>query len=276
MFFAATANGRFAYIASNRPGGKGGMDIYKVTFWGPEKKLLVDTEDFMLAGLANPIADNQIEASVTVDKKSFTVFKGMTIDALTKKPVEATIEITDNVTAKLSSSPKTNSATGKFMLSLNSGKNYGIAVKADGYLFHSENFDIPANSEYNLIDKVIELKKIAVGSIIELRNVFFATGSSTLTAESNAELDRLVKLMKDVPGLKVEIGGHTDNVGSESMNQNLSQDRAASVVTYLTGKGITKDRLTSAGYGSTKPVASNNSNEGRQQNRRTEFKITGN
>ena len=162
------------------------------------------------------------------------------------------------------------------MLSLNAGKNYGIAVKADGYLFHSENFDIPANSEYNLVDKVIELKKIAVGSIIELRNVFFATGSSTLTAESNAELDRLVKLMKDVPGLKVEIGGHTDNVGSESMNQKLSQDRAASVVTYLTGKGIAKDRLTSAGYGSTKPVATNGSAEGRQQNRRTEFKITGN
>lgn len=276
MFFASTANGRFAYIASNRPGGKGGMDIYKVTFWGPEKKLLVDTEDYMLAGLTSPIADNQIEASVTVDKKAFTVFKGMTIDALTKKPVESTIEITDNTTAKLSSSPKSNSATGKFMLSLSSGKNYGIAVKADGYLFHSENFDIPANSEYNLVDKVIELRKIAIGSSIELRNVFFATGSSILTAESNAELDRLVKLMKDVPGLKVEIGGHTDNVGSESMNQKLSQDRAAAVVTYITGKGITKDRLTSAGYGSTKPIASNGSAEGKQQNRRTEFKITGN
>ena len=126
------------------------------------------------------------------------------------------------------------------------------------------------------MDKVIELKKIAIGSIIALRNVFFATGSSILTAESNAELDRLVKLMKDVPGLKVEIGGHTDNVGSESMNQKLSQDRAAAVVTYITGKGITKDRLTSAGYGSTKPIASNNSAEGKQQNRRTEFKFVKN
>lgn len=275
MFFAATANGKFAYIASNRPGGKGGLDIYKVTYWD-EKQLLVDTEDYMLAGIASPIADNTIESSVKVDKKSFTVFKGITIDALTKKNVTATIEITDNSTGKVNSQLVTNSATGKFMISLNAGKNYGIAVKADGYLFHSENFDIPANSEYNLIDKTIELKKIAIGSIIELRNVFFATGSANLTAESNAELDRLVKLMQDVPGLKVEIGGHTDNVGSVNMNQKLSEDRAAAVVTYLVGKGIAKTRLTSAGYGPSKPVATNNSDEGRQLNRRTEFKITGN
>lgn len=273
---AMTANGKYMYMASNRPGGKGGLDLYKVTFWGPEKKLIVDNEDYLLSSIASPIQDNNIEASVAVQKKSLTVFKGRTIDAITKKPVEASIEIVDNSNGQVINTITTNSASGKFLLSLNSGKNYGIAVKASGYLFHSENFDIPMYTDYNLVDKEIELKNIAVGSKIALRNIFFATGSATLTKESNSELDRLVKLLKDVPKLKIEISGHTDNVGSESMNQKLSEDRAKSVVDYLVAKGIDRGRLTSKGYGSLRPVATNNSSEGRQQNRRTEFEILAN
>ena len=275
-FVAITASGKHAYIASNRDGGKGGLDIYKVTFWGPEKKLNVDGEDYLIAGIAKPILDNAIEASVAVNKKSLTVFKGITIDEITRKPVTATIDIIDNANGQIIQTITTNSSTGKFLLSLNSGKNYGIAVKADGYLFHSENFDIPANSDYNLVDKEVELKNIKIGSKIALRNVFFPTGSFVIDPKSFTELDRLVKLMKDVPKLKIELAGHTDNVGSESMNQKLSEDRANAVVNYLAGKGIAKDRLTGKGYGSTRPVATNNSDEGRQLNRRTEFEIIGN
>jgi outer membrane protein OmpA-like peptidoglycan-associated protein/tetratricopeptide (TPR) repeat protein len=276
FFFASTANGKFAYIASNRAGGKGGYDIYKVTFWGPEKKPLVDMEDYLLASIAMPMKDAQVEATVDVNKKSFTVFKGSTIDAMTKKPVEASIEITDNVTGKIIETFTTNSATGKFILTLASGKNYGIAVKADKYLFHSENFDIPNGAADNLVNKVIELKNIAVGSKVALRNIFFDLGKSVLRPESNAELDRLVKLMKDVAGLKIEISGHTDNTGSATINESLSQSRADAVVQYLTSKGIAANRLTSKGYGSSKPVATNTTDDGRQQNRRTEFEIKGN
>lgn len=276
FFFASTANGKFAYIASNRAGGKGGHDIYKVTFWGPEKTPITDVEDYLLASVAMPMKDAQVEATVDVNKKSFTVFKGITIDAMTKKPVEAAIEITDNATGKVIETFTTNSATGKFIITLASGKNYGIAVKADKYLFHSENFDIPNGASDNLVNKVIELKNIAIGSKIALRNIFFDTGKSTLRPESNAELDRLVKLMKDVPGLKIEISGHTDNTGSATLNETLSQSRAEAVVNYLTGKGIVAGRMTAKGYGSAKPIASNNSDDGRQQNRRTEFEIKGN
>lgn len=276
FFFAPTANGKFAYIASNRDGGKGGFDIYKVTFWGAEKAPITETEDYLLASLAMPIKDASIEGTVEINKKSFTVFKGITIDAMTKKPVEASIEITDNGTGKIIETFTTNSATGKFIITLASGKNYGIAVKAEGYLFHSENFDIPQGSADNLVNKEIELKKIAVGSKIALRNIFFDIGKSILRAESNAELDRLVKLLKDVPGLKIEISGHTDNTGSATLNETLSQARAEAVVTYLTSKGIQGSRLTAKGYGASKPVASNNNEDGRQQNRRTEFEIKGN
>jgi outer membrane protein OmpA-like peptidoglycan-associated protein/tetratricopeptide (TPR) repeat protein len=273
MFFAATANGKFAYIASNRDGGKGGFDIYKVTFWGQDKEPIVDAEDFLLASIANPIQDVKPERQVTVDKVNLTVFKGKTVDALTGKPVQASIEIIDNSKSELIETVVTDNESGKFLLALNSGFNYGISVKADGYLFHSENFDIPAQSDYNLVNKVIELKNIKKGSTIALRNIFFDTGKATLRAESNTELKRLVDLMKEAPKLKVEISGHTDNTGSNAINEKLSQDRAQAVVDYLVSKGISKDRLTAMGYGSSVPVANNNSAEGRQQNRRTEFKI---
>ncbi|NRA12514.1 MAG: OmpA family protein [Crocinitomicaceae bacterium] len=276
FFFSATANGKYAYIASNREGGSGGYDIYKVTFFGPPKKPAMVTEDYLLASIVNPIKDNAIEATVEVKKKSFTVFKGKTIDAMTKAPVESEIEITDNATGKLIETFTTNSATGKFIITLASGKNYGIAVKAEGYLFHSENFDIPTGSADNLINKIIELKNIAVGSKIALRNIFFDTGKSSLRNTSNRELDRLVKLLKDVPSLKIEISGHTDNTGSAKLNAALSQDRAQAVVNYLKGKGIDTGRLEAKGYGSSAPIASNGTSSGRQENRRTEFEIKSN
>lgn len=276
FFFASTANGKFAYIASNRAGGKGGFDIYRVTFFGPEKKPVTETEDYLLASIAQPVKDHTIESTVSVNKKSLTVFKGVTIDAISRKPVEAQIEIIDNATGQVIETFTTNSATGKFIITLNSGKNYGIAVKATGYLFHSENFDIPAGSADQLVNKTIELKNIAIGSKIALRNIFFDYGKSTLRPESNAELDRLVKLMKEVPNLKIEISGHTDNTGSATVNETLSQQRAEAVVTFLTNKGVSASRMTSKGYGASRPVATNNTDDGRQMNRRTEFEITGN
>lgn len=276
FFFASTANGKFAYIASNRSGGKGGYDIYRVTFWGPEKTPMVDIEDYLLASIIMPMKESSVEESVTVNKKSFTVFKGITIDDRTKKPVEAEIVITDNSTGKEIETFVTNSATGKFIITLNSGKNYGIAVKAAGYLFHSENFDIPNGAADNLVNKTIELKNVAIGSKVALRNIFFDIGKSSLRSESNAELDRLVQLMKDVPTLKIEIAGHTDNTGSATLNEKLSQSRADAVVSYLTAKGISASRMTAKGYGDSRPISSNSTEDGRQNNRRTEFEIKGN
>ena len=276
LFFASTASGKFAYIASNREGGQGGLDIYKVTFWGAEKQLMIDTEDQLLASIAKPIKDKNIAKEVEVDKKSLTVFKGNVIDHISRKPIEAKLEIVDNGLGSSIATFKSNSATGKFLLSLPSGKNYGISVRKNGYLFHSENFNLPANSDFNLVDKTIELKNIKVGSKIELRNVFFATGKADVKKESFPELNRLVQLMKDVPKLKVEIGGHTDNTGSTDLNTKLSERRATSVMKYVTGKGIATSRLTSKGYGPSQPKASNDTSDGRAQNRRTELEITGN
>jgi outer membrane protein OmpA-like peptidoglycan-associated protein len=117
---------------------------------------------------------------------------------------------------------------------------------------------------------------IDVGSKIALRNVFFDIGKSIVKKDSYAELDRLVDLMKKLTNLRVELSGHTDNTGSEVLNTRLSQKRAEAVVEYLISKGISKEKLTAKGYGSSEPIDSNETSEGRQNNRRTEFEITGN
>jgi len=276
LFFTTTASEKYAYIASNRAGGKGGMDLYQVTFWGPEKQVIFDSEDHLLASQSNPTKNIPLEEEVKVEKKSLTVFKGKVIDYITKKPIAAQIDITDNSTGKVIQNVYSNSATGKFLLSLPSGKNYGISVNKEGYLFHSENFDLPEFSEYNLVNKDVELKNIAVGSKIALRNVFYQVGKADIKSDSYAELNRLVDLLEKVPKLKIEVSGHTDNTGSDAINTKLSRERAEAVKAYLVNKGISEDRLDAKGYGSSRPVASNDNSAGRQLNRRTEYEIIAN
>ncbi|MFM7105607.1 MAG: OmpA family protein, partial [Flavobacteriales bacterium] len=119
----------------------------------------------------------------------------------------------------------------------------------------------------------VSLQKLRAGATIVLKNVFFDSGKSDLKPESQVELDKLVGLLKDNPEKTIEIGGHTDDVGSDANNLSLSQQRSESVVAYLVNKGIDASRLTAKGYGESLPVGSNATEEGRALNRRTEFKI---
>ncbi len=276
LFYAPTADGKYAYISSNRPGGKGGYDIYKITYLGEPKQPLVDAEDLLLASQAEPIKNNFSFQKSEVNRQSLTIFKGQIIDQLTQKSVYANIEIIDNEKNEVINTLNSNEASGKFLISLPAGKNYGIAVQANGYLFHSENFIIPDESNFEMIEKVIELKNIAIGSKITLKNIFFDVAKSVIKPESNAELDRIYELLNEIPSLKIELAGHTDNTGNENSNVKLSQDRAEAVKNYLIQKGISSNRLQSKGYGSSKPIAKNDTEEGRQMNRRTEFEIIGN
>jgi len=118
-----------------------------------------------------------------------------------------------------------------------------------------------------------ELKPGEVGESVVLPNIYFDFGKATLRAESFPQLNKVVKLMNDYPTLKIEIGGHTDSVGTEVFNMKLSQDRAAAVVKYLVDHGVSKDRLVARGYGESKPIESNATEEGRAKNRRIEFTV---
>jgi outer membrane protein OmpA-like peptidoglycan-associated protein len=202
-----------------------------------------------------------------------TLLKGIVYDAKTNEPLEAILNLIDNEKNVILASFKSNAATGKYLVTLPSGKNYGIAVQREGYLFHSENFNLPADADYQEVTKDIPLKKIEIGNAIVLRNIFFDFDKATLRPESFNELDRLVKLLTENPTIKVEISAHTDSKGSDEYNMKLSQKRAESVVNYLIGKGISKDRLIARGYGETQPIDTNDTEEGRQNNRRVEFKI---
>jgi len=279
MYFVMAGSGRQAYYSSSRNGGHGGLDIYMITFLGPEKKLKMATENNLIAIMANPIEQEVVmEKEVEIKTSRLTVVKGIVYESGSdpKKFLDAVIEITDNATGQILFTNTANSSTGKFLLPLPSGKNYGIAVKKDGYLFHSENFDVPQTSEYQEINLDIPLMPIKKDSKIVLRNVFFETAKSTLNAMSYTELDNLVKIMNDNPKLKIEIGGHTDNVGTRTYNQKLSQDRAEAVVNYLLSKKIAKNRMTFKGYAFDEPIDTNDTPEGRAQNRRVEFKILSN
>lgn len=279
VFFVISASGKHGYYTSiSNKDSKGLRDLYMITFLGPEKQMVLNNEDNLLAGSKAPIRETVIAPLVEVKEAQLTILKGTITDFLTKKPLEAEIEIVDNQANMTIATFKSNSTTGRYLVSLPAGKNYGIAVKKEGYLFHSENFDIPNTAAFQEVEKDIELKQLSVGSKIVLRNIFFDLDKATLRSESTAELERLTKLMNDVPTLKIELGGHTDSRGSDSYNQQLSEKRAKAVVDYLTSKGIAADRLKWAGYGETQLVngCSNGvtcSDEDHQANRRTEFKV---
>jgi outer membrane protein OmpA-like peptidoglycan-associated protein/tetratricopeptide (TPR) repeat protein len=273
VFFVISANGKHGYFAANKADGQGEKDIYKITFLGPEKQLAMSSEDNLLAGLAQPVKNVEALTPVEVKTSNVTILKGTVTDKATKIPLGASIEIVDNTLNQTIATFTANSSSGKYLVSLPSGKNYGIAVKMDSYLFHSENFDIPVIAQYQEVTKDIELEKIAVGATIILRNVFFDYNKSTLRPESSAELDRLVKIMVDNPTLRIELSGHTDSRGSDDGNQRLSEARAKSCVDYLVAHGIAMSRLEFKGYGESKPIDTNDTEEGMQNNRRTEFKI---
>ncbi|MES2397469.1 MAG: OmpA family protein [Bacteroidota bacterium] len=209
----------------------------------------------------------------TKNESRLTLFKGHVIDFETQKPIEADIEITDNDKNEVIANIKSNSVTGKYLISLPAGKNYGIAIKSQGYLFHSENFNIADSAAYIEINKNIIVQKFDVGNRITLKNVFYDYGTSTLKPESISELNQLVKLMNSNSDIKIEIASYTDSEGTEKYNLTLSQARSQAVLDFLFSAGISKEQVVAKGYGEANPIASNDTEEGRKLNRRTEIKI---
>ncbi|MCX6237217.1 MAG: OmpA family protein, partial [Bacteroidia bacterium] len=163
---------------------------------------------------------------------------------------------------------------GEFLFCLPAGHNYGLNVSKEGFLFHSENFNLLEKfSRHQPLTLNIALDPIETGKTTVLNNIFFETDSSSLKPESLGQLKEIVDFMTKNPGLIIEIGGHTDCLGSENYNLALSAKRADAVVQYLISKGVSSARLRSKGYGFSVPVADNSTEEGRALNRRTEFKI---
>lgn len=246
VFFVVSADGRRGYCSSVRPDGRGEKDLYIISF------------------------------SEAQNENMLTLLKGVVSDVETQEPIFAEVEIIDLSLGEVLSVFKTNSASGEYLISLPSGKNYSITANAKDYLFHSENFDIPEDENFQEVIMDIKLNRLKENSKIILKNVFFDYAKAIIKQESKSELNRLVKIMTDNPKIKIEVSGHTDNVSSLETNNKLSNDRAKAVVDFLIENGIEANRLEYKGYAFFQPITDNDTEENRAKNRRVEFKIISN
>ncbi len=240
-----TADGQTAYYASDRKDSKGGLDLY--SFYMPKS--------------IQPI-------------KTLWV-KGKVYDAKTNKGLPSGVELKDAATGTVIENVQTDER-GNYLITLPIGKEYSFTVNRKGYLFFSDTYSLINNPTNSVYEKNIPLLPVAVNTMMELKNIFFETNSFKLKTTSYTELDKVVQLLKDNPTLKIQIGGHTDNVGKPADNLKLSDSRAKSVVAYIVSKQIVPARLSFKGFGSSKPIADNKTEEGRSRNRRTELVVTGN
>jgi hypothetical protein len=203
-----------------------------------------------------------------------TYMKGRVFDAETSQWLKASIELIDLESGDTFFRASSDTLTGEFLVSIPTNHIYLLNISKQGYLFFSENFNMVETffpSHPYLKD--IPLRPIKSGNKMVLKNVFFATDSFALKPESTLELQKVVSLMLSNPNIRIEVSGHTDDRGTAEHNQVLSENRALSVVKYLTDAGIQPSRMVAKGYGMKVPVLSNTTEEGRAQNRRTEITI---
>jgi len=206
-------------------------------------------------------------------QKNNITISGTITDIETKKPVKAFLTITNIKTNVILSVIENDPEDGTYMVVLSEGADLDFSASAIGYSFYSEEFDLSKLNEYKDIEKNIELVPLKLNSSFVLNSIIFDNDKYDLRPASIPELNKVVKLLKDNPDLIVEISAHTDAMGSAQHNQELSDNRAKSVVNYLVLKGIDKKRLIAKGYGAKFPKYPNDTEENMSKNRRVEFKI---
>jgi outer membrane protein OmpA-like peptidoglycan-associated protein/tetratricopeptide (TPR) repeat protein len=286
-FFTISTDKTTGYYSTSKEGGLGEADIYSITFLQPRFKpkpkppvAVVEPPKppvKIIEASAAPKNVDFIDPMVQKSKaqKVVTILKGTVIDENTAAPLIASISLVDNETKKVITKITT-STSGEFELAIPHGGNYGVATEKVGYLFNSINFNLPKFAEYQEIDTHIIMVRAEVGSKVILKNIFFEVGQADLKQSSVSEVEKIQQLLVSDPGLKVQINGHTDNTGNAVTNKALSLKRASSVVNYLVSHGVSASRVSAKGYGSERPIVSNDDEQGgREINRRTEIEIIG-
>jgi outer membrane protein OmpA-like peptidoglycan-associated protein len=239
LFIAADA--KTAYYASDRADGKGGLDIYS------------------------------FDLRETVRPNKTLWVKGRVFDQKTSTGLPSAVELIDLETKQLISKVQTDEK-GNYLITLPVGKDYAFNVNRKGYLFYSDNFSLTTKSS-DSTEKNIPLQPIEVNASVVLKNIFFDYNKYEVKSASQVELDKVVQLLTDNPSIKIQIAGHTDNIGNAADNLKLSENRAKAVIAYLSSRGIDAKRLSFKGFGAAQPIADNKTEEGRALNRRTELKV---
>ncbi len=290
------SDGKTMYFGSDGLPGLGGFDIFVVKkkadgSWGRPKNigypinthkdehgLIVEPQGSFAFMASDRSKENRTDLySFPIHEAArperVTYAAGKVVDNKTNQGLEAHFELIDLETFELVVQSNSDDVNGSFMVSLPANRDYALNVTKRGYLFHSENFSLKGQSPDEHYQLNVRLKKLSQGSSVVLNNIFFESGSFALLPRSKAELDKFAKFLKKAKDMRIEIGGFTDDVGSATANQKLSEDRAKAVMTYLVGKDISEQQLTSKGYGESNPVADNTTEAGRAKNRRIEAKV---
>ncbi|MDR1005963.1 MAG: OmpA family protein [Bacteroidales bacterium] len=238
-----TPSGKQAIYSSDKAGGYGDKDLYIFDLY-PE---------------AQPVP--------------ITYLKGYILSQNDRMPVEAEIKISDIKTNELVAATISDPIDGSYLLTLPLGAEYALNITAKDFMLYSDNVILTDTAERKAYNKDIFLEPLIKGAAMVLKNVFFAVDSYELLPLSYAELGTLLEILNSNPSIGIEISGHTDNTGSKQHNLTLSEQRAKSVADYLVKNGISRLRITYKGYADEKPIATNDTSEGRSLNRRTEFRI---
>ncbi|MBF9141513.1 OmpA family protein [Hymenobacter properus] len=243
-YYTISAAGQDAYLVSSRNGIDGSKDIFRIS----------------LAPAFQP--------------EVVTLLTGQVLDVNTKKPIRAIIHYENLLTGEEIGVTETDPRDGSYTIVLPSGVQYGVRAEAKGYIAENANLDVTAKDKYSEQKQDLFLVPFDVGQTVKLNNIFFQQSKYYLNTSSYPELLRLIRIMKDYPTVEIKISGHTDNQGDPALNLKLSQDRVNEVKKYLVAHGINGGRITTEGFGGTKPIASNDQEETRSRNRRVEFTIT--
>ncbi|WP_285056486.1 OmpA family protein [Pedobacter ginsengisoli] len=239
-----TPDGTEALFSSTMKGGYGDMDIYRFKMPADKKPM--------------PI----------------TYVKGIVKDKESGKFLEARVQVVNLKSKNTEYDDFTSTENGEFLAVMPIGGNYLFNVSADGYLFHSENYQLNETYINTPFLLQIALEKLKIGTNVVLKNIFFNTNEYVLLPASVTELSTLSNLLKNNSKISIEIQGHTDNVGNDADNKKLSLMRAKAVYDYLTAQKIAPERLAYKGFGETAPIANNDTESNRKLNRRTSFVIT--
>ena len=237
-------NGKQAFFSTRRADAVGGLDIYAFDLPQPMRP--------------HPVA----------------YLKGIVVDAESEAPIQANITVTDIQADHVMYNEQADYEDGTFLAPLLFGKTYALHIQQPGYLFFSENYPLDDRTRTDDAYEIrIALSPIKTGNSSTLHNIFFDVDRYELLPQSKSDLAHLVEFLHLNETVRIEIGGHTDNTGSEAHNQTLSENRAKAVHDYLIQAGIAASRLAYKGYGPSQPMATNDTEKGRQLNRRTNFKI---
>lgn len=240
---AVSADGLTAYYASDRSDSRGQLDLYK------------------------------FELRPDIQPNRTLYVKGVITDQKTGKKLPSTVELINNETGTPLMKVQTDES-GAYLVTLPMGKNYTFSVNRKGYLYYNELYELGSRIPDSVYRKDIALQPIELNASLTFRNIQFASNESSLPADAFIELEKLYQVLTDNAALRVEIGGHTDNIGQLADNMKLSANRAKAITDWLINKGIAPERLSYKGYGDTRPVADNKTETGRALNRRTTVTIT--